>query len=133
MLLRRLQNTTIALLGVVLPFLIASMVMMAIISHRSPPDRPTGSPNPQRAPLWMLWPAGLLVYTDPWWAGTLLPLFTIVVPPVAVFVVLVPFVWPVGAQGQPRRLGLLWAGALMLGIVLAGPWIYGLVRLLWEA
>lgn len=108
MLRRRLQNTGIALLGVTLPLIIACGAMAAVICQRAGPRAPSANPNPQKAPVWMtLGPADLLVYVDPWWAGSLLPLLAILIPPVVAFVIAVPFVWPVGTPGHSRRLGLL--------------------------
>lgn len=127
---RRLQNFGIAFAGVAMPFFVACIAMILMIWQRETVRQESVSPNPQQAPLWMTMdPAGLLVYVDPWWAGVFLPLITIVVPPLAIYVVAVPFVWPVGSFDQSRRLRLLVALSLLLGLVFAAPWLIALAWL----
>ncbi len=82
----------------------------------------------------MLGPADLLVAVDPWFAGTLV--FWIV----PWLLVIVGFTILATAIVQPthskdhflriRRPSTLLAISLVLGIVLALPWIYGVIRLL---
>ncbi|MGH7134791.1 MAG: hypothetical protein ACREHD_03575 [Pirellulales bacterium] len=130
MIIRRVQNFGIAFVGVTMPFFVACIAMALVIWQREIVVQEPVSPNPQKAPLWMtIGPAGLLVYVDPWWAGVILPLMTIVALPVLLYVVAVPFFWPYGLPDKSRRL-LLVILSFLVGFFFAAPWLYSLLRLL---
>lgn len=122
----------IALAAASLPFLVSWVALAALIASREAARPPSGSPNPAKAPVWMLAPGGFLVYADPYLAGTmyLWPWFG-----AAVLVAWVAWSVATTARGGPagdasRRGWLrLIATSIAVGFVVAAPWYYALFRI----
>lgn len=127
MLVRRLQNGAVALTGALLPLVIACGIALAVVAAPSPLDGRT--PNPRPAPWFFLGPIELLVYLEPWFAGTIVIWLILWVPALAIFVVGVLLKWP-SQRPEPNSRGLpsLALLSVLMGLAFAAPWIYALVR-----
>ncbi len=118
-----------ALVGASLPVIVSWVLLATLMIAREEPP-PVGSPNPAKAPVWMLGPGGLLVYGDRWFAGTAYLWYF-----VATVALLGLIAWSAitAAESKPRqaapRRGVwrLWIVSVMVGFVLAAPWYYALL------
>jgi hypothetical protein len=126
---RRMQNASVALVGLTLPFLIACGAAELIVTmRRTTQSIPT--PNPKPAPPWILGPLGLLVYADPWYAGTGSHLLTFGASCLVAIVIGVFLGWPIGSGQRSNRTMLLVLLALLAGSAFAGPWVHAVICLM---
>jgi hypothetical protein len=110
------------------------LIVIAVDHGHKTVPMPQLSPNPTRAPASMLGLGEVLVYADPYLAGTF---YLWVVPGIALFALLV--LWAMGAPvlikkryAGPSEPGLLKVAvaSLAIGAFLAMPWLYALVCVL---
>jgi hypothetical protein len=77
-------------------------------------------------------PAGLLVYLDPWFAGTIafwLYFWSVLLTLFVLVVVLMPVRREAdSASASARRLVMIAIVSVVIGCAFAGPWIYALLR-----
>lgn len=117
------------------PLLLLWGAMLLILAAREADAPPPGRiPSPAKMPVYLLGPFDVVVYTDPWFAGTIRFWFAPWLGLVVLCGILgMIFVEP-RRQGAPRpatgRSGTWLLAGLILGLVLAGPWVYGVFRLL---
>jgi len=123
----KLRSVAVALFAFVFPFVAANLGLAWIASgHGSPP--PTATPHPAPAPSWFLSPFDRLVEHDPRFAGTFLIsfcalAFLLTATLVAYLVVDCSQQSKTGERVLPSALI-----GLSLGLLLATPWIYVLVK-----
>ncbi|HEX7448972.1 MAG TPA: hypothetical protein VF306_15575 [Pirellulales bacterium] len=128
-----IRRAATALVCASLPSVISWLLLAALMVSREKAP-PVGSPNPAKAPIWMQGPGDLLVYGDPWVAGTgyfwYVLEIAIVIGLVAWSVVTTADAANRKAAGQHRVWFQLVAISIAVGFVLAGPWYYALLRAL---
>jgi len=132
----RLAYGLLVLATAFLPLLVACGVIAVTLYEPADSSPAVGpiTPNPSKAPVYLLGPADLLVAVDPWYAGTLL--FWLV-PWLGVLLGLA-IVATIAAEphaldmpmGWLRRRSTWLAIALAAGALFASPWIVGAVQLL---
>ncbi len=134
MLLKRFLCALFALTGALLPGVVSWLVLVIVLDHRWAVVDSRGAPNPARAPVWMLGPAAVLVYVDPYFAGTL---YLWLAPGAVLLVGIV--LWAAGLPVLRKEMSLapacpsitrLVLVSTAMGLFLAAPWIYALVRVL---
>ena len=131
---RRISCGAIVLLFAFVPVLLSCVTIHALLPGDDSRPSASATPNPAKVPAQMLGPADLLVAVDPWFAGTLVfwivPWLLVIV---GFTILATAIVQPTHSKDQflrIRRPSTLLAISLVLGIVLALPWIYGVIRLL---
>jgi hypothetical protein len=97
---------------------------------------PAGSPNPAKAPAWNFGLAEVLVYADPYFAGTI---HLWLLPGAALLALVCLWAAGVPVLTKPREAGWPVPGyakvvgvSLAVGLLLAWPWVYAWVRILRE-
>jgi hypothetical protein len=138
MLKRRLIFATVALIGVLLPPVALSRgqilsVMAATPLHSVPLEEPASSvktPNPEKAPWYFLDAEEMLVYYDPWLAGVILPWLILSLPAACVWLVVATWLMPPTEPTHSIKRRLCWVAiiSLVIGAVVAAPWIISLSR-----
>ena len=132
MLLKRCSSCFAALVGALTPIVACWLVMLWRIERRSAIGS-TNAPNPERAPAWLLGPIDVLVYVDPWFAGTIV--FWLLPGAVILAGLLL---WATGMLGSRKpgadsracRLVLrVLPISVAVGLLLALPWLYSITRL----
>jgi hypothetical protein len=133
MLRRRGLRGLIALLGASLPVAIAWLLIVLIMGLRDSAARAVGTPNPAKVAAHKLGLFDVVVYADPYLAG-IINLWLL--PGVAVLVGLVLWAMGILAPIKQRFTGMASPGLLTLtltsvvvGVLLAAPWLYALVRI----
>ena len=101
------------------------LILMARDAAPSPP-----TPNPKPAPPWFFGPADFLFYGGVWTVAIGIPLLELGRWVVALFAIGIFVGWPATPARQSARQATLSAMALLLGLALAAPWLYALIRLL---
>lgn len=133
---RRAIRGVVGLLGGCLPTASFWLLIVATLHRRDAAGTTTPSPNPTKLPAWRLGPLDVVVYADPYLAGTLtlwlLPGVALLIG-VGLWGAGVPMLskerpacWPV-----PRLLKVVWV-SLAVGSFLALPWFYAWIRVLCE-
>jgi hypothetical protein len=103
-----------------------------MISAEAQASPKSASPNPQKAPAYDLDPAGLLVYLDPWFAGTItfwLYFWSVLLTLFVLVIVLMPVQRKADSgSASARRFVMIGIVSVVIGCAFAGPWIYALLR-----
>jgi hypothetical protein len=129
---RRVTFAGLVLVLELLPATAAFLVLRGVVLAETAEAAATSvaTPNPSRPPAEFLGPLELLVFVEPWFAGTLVfwlaPWLAILLAYPLAAAALVRF----SASSIPRRPVLLPAIALLLGAAFAIPWVYALCRVL---
>ena len=131
---RRLLNGLVAAVMAFLPLAIACGAILAMEAARDAalvtPNR-VATPNPSKAPWYFMGPAELVVYADPWFAGTFAFWYYPWLVGLAGYVCAVGVWWPVKSpsSGRSPLLSLAMLSSL-LGLIFAAPWFYGLIKII---
>ena len=128
----RLARALTAGVGMLAPLCTLWALMVPYAANTNGPAEGARIPNPSKAPVSMLGSADVLVHADPWFAGTIgywIVVCSTVAAALIVAALCVPA--PPSERAIRRRSLRIWGvGSLLLGLLFAAPWFYGLFRLL---
>ena len=124
---RRIAFGCLVLVVALLPMVAAWLMMIAMIPSPEAETTPVATPNPAMAPASALSAVEILVYADPWFAGTISIWLAVWLP------VLVSYsIFATCADARRRRASMLAVASFLLGTAFAAPWICGLYRIFTE-
>ena len=109
------------------PVVAAWLLMIAMIPSPEAETTPVATPNPSKAPASALSAVEILVYADPWFAGTISIWLVAWLPVLVAYSILAAC-----TPERRRRPALKVAASFMLGTAFAAPWFFGLYRIVAE-
>jgi hypothetical protein len=121
----RIRNAAIAAVGLLLPLILSSAVIISACEQLAEPASSVKTPSPSKAPVHFPGPAEWLVYRDPWFAGVFGVIFY---PWCAVYAGTIAAAAALKPASLSRRPALLFVVTLAIGSALATPWLYVAAR-----
>ena len=127
----RIARGVIALAGSLLPLCVLWRLMLSHTAISDGPGAESRITGPAKASVSLVGPADVLVYADPWFAGTV-QWWMMLCCAAAALLVLVAVCVPVRSRSGWSLVvwGLV---SLLLGLVFAAPWLYGFFRMIVRA
>ena len=121
----RLTRGLIVCMGSLLPLCILWQLMLPHASRSGNLTKVMGIPNPAKAPVSMLGPIEVLVYADPWFAGVAW-VWVIACGITLAILIATALCLPLSRQSAGSSMIFWGLGSLLVGLVIASPWMYGL-------
>jgi hypothetical protein len=114
-----------------LPVILTYSLTVALVSSRRFASGPSTTPNPAPWPF-LLGPNEVLVYIEPWFAGTILFWWLFWVPAILLWSLATAYLGsPINskpASNVLRRLIIVVSLSALLGVIFASPWLYALAK-----